>query len=1036
MTHELNRIIPFLSSGLIIILIFLGACNPTQEDKVDFNQDIRPILSDRCFSCHGPDKGSRKADLRLDTPEGAREHFLESGKRAFVPNNRKGSEGLQRILSEDPELMMPPPESQLTLLPEEIDLIQRWIDQGAPYDPHWSLIPPTQKEPPFVANDTWSKNAIDHFVFANLAKKGIEPQDEAKREALIRRLSFDLRGLPPKPEEIDQFLEDNSEAAYEDMVDRFLASEAYGEHMAVSWMDLSRYADTYGYTVDRYRPAWPWRDWVIQAFNENMPYDQFVTWQLAGDLVPKKSKEQRIATAFNRNHSQNAEGGIVNEEFRVEYVSDRTHTFATAFLGMTMECARCHDHKYDPISQKNYYQLFSYFNQVDESGQITFSTQDMPAPTMLLPEDSVAAKMAFLEQAIEQQKDSLDHLSQELLSTQEFLDWKGENAPKVSEPSGKIAHFSLDQINKGKLRNLVREKQPGRIIDPVTNREVNQFPPLVEGKKGKGILLNGDDALDFPGIGTFGRSDPFSVGIWVNIPAALETGVVFHSNRGGIIFNFKGYQVSIENNRWDVRLAHAFPYNAIHLLSEEEVEKETWIQVMLTYDGSGKAEGVDLYVNGNPVQMSLEQDKLYKDIVFHRENTDTHLKVGARWRSSGLNGGKVDELIVYDRKLHPVEVEYWARQGPPKEASIASESYKEFLFLQSDREVREKRRALTRLRKERDLMVEAIPELMIIEERETYRPTFVLNRGEYSSPSEEVFPTPPFELPSQSEAFSANRLGLTQWLFDPENPLTARVVVNRLWQQCFGQGLVKTAEDFGNQGSLPSYPGLLDYLAVDLVESGWDLKALLKKMVLSATYRQDAFAPEELIERDPENEWLARGPSARLTAEMLRDHILASSGLLHSQLGGPSVKPYQPKGLWRVNTGTYEPDSGSNLYRRSLYTFWKRTIPPPNMNTFDAPSRSYCLVRRQKTNTPLQALTLLNDPQFQEAARVMGQGVIEGGMSPEKGIRFYVSQSYESFSYLRRTSSPYGSIYGAKRGIPRCPSKSHRLDRYRGISPT
>ena len=434
------------------------------------------------------------------------------------------------------------------------------------------------------------------------------------------------------------------------MVDRFFASEAYGERMAVSWMDLARYADTYGYTVDRYRPTWPWRNWVIQAFNDNMPYDQFVTWQLAGDLIPNRSKEQRIATAFNRNHSQNAEGGIVNEEFRVEYVSDRTHTFGTAFLGITMECARCHDHKYDPISQKDYYQLFSYFNQVDESGQITFSTLDMPAPTMFLPEDSVAQKMAFLKHAIQQREASLDQWTQSILSTNTAPDWKEEYALALSEPSGKIAHFSLDQIHKGKLRNNAQPSQPGRIIDPVTNREVSQFPPFLEGKIGKGIVLNGDDALDFPGIGRFGKSDPFSIGIWVHIPKELQEGVVFHSNKGGIIYNFKGYQVSIEENRWDVRLAHAFPYNAIHLVSEDLVEKETWQQVMLTYDGSGRAEGVKLYVNGEPLKMSLNQDKLYKDMVFHREKIDTHLKVGARWRSSGLRGARVDELVVYNRK--------------------------------------------------------------------------------------------------------------------------------------------------------------------------------------------------------------------------------------------------------------------------------------------------------------------------------------------------------------------------------------------------
>ncbi|MEM6633539.1 MAG: DUF1553 domain-containing protein [Bacteroidota bacterium] len=1010
MNIQSNKIILFLSFGLTLLAVLaIGGFSFSQEEKIDFNQDIRPILSDRCFSCHGPDKEGRKADLRLDTPEGAREHLLESGKRAFVPKNHKASEGLQRMLSKDPELQMPPPESQLSLLPEEIELISKWIDQGAPYDPHWSFISPIQVEPPEESKDNWSRNAIDRFIFSGLAKAQIQPQPEAQKESLIRRVSFDLTGLAPTMDEIDQFLKDSSELAYENFVDRLLASEAYGEHMAVSWMDLARYADTYGYTVDRYRPAWPWRDWVIQAFNENMPYDQFVTWQLAGDLIDNRSHEQRIATAFNRNHSQNAEGGIVNEEFRVEYVSDRTHTFGTAFLGLTMECARCHDHKYDPISQKDYYQLFSYFNQVDESGQITFSTKDMPAPTMFLPDEATAEKMAFLKQAIEKQKDTLNEAAQTLLATKEYTQWVAKNPGPFGGNREEVAYFSLNEATNGKLRNRIQNRLMGRVIDPVTGREVGQIPPLVPGKKGRGMLLNGDDALDFPGVGKFGKSDPFSIGLWVNIPEALNTGVVFHSNRGGIIFNFKGYQVSLEDNRWDVRLAHAFPYNAIHLVSEEEIKKDTWIHVMLTYDGSSEANGVNLYVDGERVAMLVEQDQLYKDIVFHRENMDTHLKVGARWRSSGLRGAKVDEIVVYDRTLHPLEVKSLVdKQFVNTEIDKASglfSDYHEFLFLRTSPNYQEKLRELAELRKKWDLLTEEVPELMVIEEREKYRPTFVLNRGEYSSPTEEVFPSPPTALSKGVNGFATNRMGLTQWLFDPTNPLTARVVVNRLWQQFFGQGLVKTAEDFGNQGTLPTYPKLLDYLAVDLVDSGWDIKALLRKIVLSATYRQGSDADSVLIERDPENQLLGRGPVARLSAEMLRDHMLSSSGLLHRKIGGPSVKPYQPEGLWRVNTGTYEPDSGNNLYRRSLYTFWKRTIPPPNMNTFDAPSRSYCLVRRQKTNTPLQALTLLNDPQFQEAARVLGQNVLEKGMSPKEGITYMFRNFTSRFPSLEEQTA-------------------------------
>ena len=980
--------------GTFVIALFVWACSSSTGDhQVDFNRDIRPILSDRCFACHGPDKEGRKADLRLDLAEGALEQVLESGHPAFVPHNPSKSTAIERILSDDPELLMPPPESELSLSKEEIELLTQWVEQGAKYDPHWAFISPHYLEAPDQEGSTWAKNEIDPFIEKGLKDRGFVPQKEADKEALIRRVSFDLTGLPPSVSEIEAFLTDSSDQAFERVVDRLLASEAYGEHMAVSWMDLARYADTYGYTVDRYRPTWPWRDWVIQAFNDNMPYDQFVTWQIAGDLLPERSKEQRIATAFNRNHSQNAEGGIVNEEFQVEYVSDRTHTFGTAFLGLTMECARCHDHKYDPISQKDYYQLFSYFNQVDESGQITFSTVDMPAPTMLMPDEAMEEKMAFLKREIGKWEALVEEYPEKGKELQDFKAWLKE-APTTldKEPTGKLAQFSFENPSSGIWKSKEKGVYMGKFIDPVTLRKATSSPEQISGSKGKGLRLNGDDALDFPDLGRFTKSDPFSIGLWVNVPKELNSGVIFHSNRGGIIFNFKGYQVSLEENHWDVRLAHAFPYNAIHLVSKDTIAKEQWQHLMLTYDGSSQAEGVNLYVNGQPLSFKVEQDQLYKDIVFQRERTDTHLKVGARWRSKGFKGGGVDELVVYDRELSPIEVRYWVDASSPlqheEKGNPRSEEELLPVFLHQQSGYQAMGDSLTAYRKQYDKLVESIQELMVIEEREAYRPTYLLERGAYDAPGEEVFPLPPEVLIAEGMEYPSNRLGLVQWLFSTENPLTARVVANRLWQQCFGRGLVKTAEDFGNQGSLPTYPKLLDYLAIELMESGWDIKALLRQIVTSATYRQSSEASDLVLENDPENEWISRGPSQRLSAEMLRDHILAASGLLVKKVGGPSVKPYQPEGLWRVNTGRYEPDSGANLYRRSLYTFWKRTVPPPSMNTFDAPSRSYCLVRRQKTHTPLQALTLLNDPQFQEAARVMGQKILEEGMSKEEGIGY------------------------------------------------
>jgi len=965
-----------------------GVVNIAQNlpEKIDFNLHVKPILSDRCFACHGPDANTREAGLRLDTPEGALSHTLESEAYAFVSGKPHKSEAYQRMISQDPNLQMPPPQSHLKLDQYEIAVIEKWIEQGAQYKPHWSFIPPQQPNIPPTKYQEWAINPIDHFIAKRWEEMGWEPQLPADKETLIRRVSLDLTGLPPTVEQIDAFLHDTTAGAYERLIDQLLNSPHYGEHMAVGWMDLARYADTHGYTVDYYRPAWPWRDWVISAFNQNMPYDQFVTWQLAGDLIPEASQSQILATGFNRNHAQNAEGGIVNEEFRVAYVADRTETFGTAFLGLTLQCARCHDHKYDPISQKEYYALSAFFNQIDESGQITWSRKDMPAPTLLLPDQEVEKKLQFLQLEIHKQSKRISKYREEAQNNPTFAASNDKTPNQL--PPGAIAHYSLAHFQRDNIPNTLNSAKHGKIIDPITGKLSQQIPLQVESPSGKGLQLTGDDALAFPGVGRFRKSDPFSIGLWVKVPADLTSGVVFHSNKGGIIYNFKGYQVSIEENKWDIRLAHTFPYNAIHLVSTDSVERNSWQHIMLTYDGSGQAKGVDFYLDGEKQTLYTEQDNLYKDIVFLRENVDTYLKVGARWRSKGLRGGAVDEIVVYPRKLTKSEVRYWASKtafpfdntmNEPGAVELETHFTHEPIF-----------QALTdslhQLRKQYDDIVEDVLEVMIMAERENPRPTFVLERGAYDAHGEEVYPATIETLGAFPDSLPQNRLGLTQWLFEPDNPLTARVIVNRLWQQCFGQGLVKSQEDFGNQGDLPTHPQLLDWLANYLVASGWDLKATLKLIVTSATYRQSSQTSEKLMVYDPNNEWLARGPKSRLSAEMLRDQALVASGLLVRDFGGPSVKPYQPEGLWRVNSGTYEPDSGNNLYRRSLYTFWKRTVPPPTMGTFDAPTRSYCLVRRQKTSTPLQALTLMNDPQFQEASRVLGQRILQSSKTNEEGL--------------------------------------------------
>ncbi len=654
-------------------------------EEVDYNFHIRPILSDKCFTCHGPDANKREAGLRLDIGDSAFKALRETpGAFAFVPGKPHQSEVYRRITTSDTSQRMPPVGSNLRLTEHEIALIGKWIQQGAKYKPHWAFVPPKSTAPPKVSNEKWPHNDIDRFILQGMDNAGLQPNPEADRERLLKRLCLDLTGLPPTVEMMDRFLADSNPDAYEKMVDTLLAMPQYGEKMAVHWMDVARYADSHGYQDDNYRSQWPWRDWVIHAFNVNMPYDRFVTWQLAGDLMPNATREQLLATGFNRNHKITEEGGVIDEEYRVEYVSDRTNTFGKAFLGVTIECAHCHDHKYDPFSQKEYYQLYAFFNSVKEVG---------------------------------------------LQST-------------VGGPE------------------------------------------------------------------TYAKK----------------------------------------------------PYTEI---SNEEV----------------------------------------KDVL------------------SFINKPDTNRLIV-----------------------------------------------------------------SVMGDLDTARKSYILTRGVYDAHGAEVVPGTPRSILSFN--YAPNRLGLAQWLFSERNPLTARVFVNRMWQEVFGKGIVKTSGDFGMQGELPSHPALLDWLAVDFMQHGWDIKRLMKQLVTSATYRQSAVVSKEKMQADPDNVWLSRAPRFRLPAEFVRDLVLSSSGLLVKKIGGPSVKPYQPKGLWELATSgrgilaRYQQDHGESLYRRGLYTFIKRTVPPPSQMIFDGSNRDQCEVKRLTTNTPLQALVMLNDPQVLEASRVLAAKLLQDNAEP------------------------------------------------------
>ncbi|QRR00334.1 DUF1553 domain-containing protein [Dyadobacter sandarakinus] len=979
---------------LSFFCLSLFSCGPSLPDDValamdelpetlDYNLHVKPVLSDKCFACHGPDKAKQKAGLRLDVREAAYANLPEhSGKVAIDPGKLRNSEVFRRIISDDPDYVMPTPDSHLSLTPKEKAVLIRWIEEGAEYKPHWAFVKPEKKKIPQVQNERWPRNAIDYFVLAKLDQEKMVPSPEADRETLLRRLSLDLTGLPPTMAETDNFLKDQSEKAYEKQVDRLLASPHYGEKMAVDWLDLARFADSHGYTVDRLRDMSPYRDWVINAFNRNMRYDRFIHWQLAGDLMPAPTRDMRIATAFNRNHQQNVEGGIIEEEFQTEYVVDRTNTFGDAMLGLSVGCAKCHDHKYDPISQKNYYQLFSFFNNVKEAGQISWDDA-LPTPTLLLPTPQQERMLKHIRTLESEQQVALTSAAQS--AQKDFEKWKNSEAyhalTKQKLPAtGLVALYNFDS---GTLRNSVNPRQNG-----IMKRESGQTgdqPELIQHDAGKALAMNGDVFLDLDKVGVFRKSETFTIGIRTWIPAELDEGVIFHKSLAERLYNFRGFHLYLKKDRLELNMAHTAPSNAITRLSARGIPRNRWIHLTMTYDGSSRAAGMRLFVDGSEMPLETTMDQLTKDILFKMDK-QPGLQVGGWWRGKGFKGGRVDDLAVYNRSLSPLEVrvlagkESWENILAP--GHVDQQMLQEYYWSAVSPVAREMR---TRLRATRTMLADSaenLEELMVMQEMSRPKPAFLLLRGSYDAPGERVYPATPAAIAPFPAHLPKNRYGLALWLTGKDHPLTARVAVNRFWQNFFGTGIVKTTEDFGNQGELPSHPELLDWLAVTFRESGWNVKALNKMIVMSAAYRQQTRANRTQREKDPENRLLARGPSGRLTAEMLRDNALMASGLLDMRIGGKSVKPYQPDGLWEINNTTYQADTGRSVYRRSLYVLVKRSVPNPTLGTFDATSRSFCVVRRQKTNTPLQALVTLNDPTFNEAMKVMGEQMTRMGSGP------------------------------------------------------
>ncbi|MGC6427783.1 MAG: DUF1553 domain-containing protein [Akkermansiaceae bacterium] len=951
---------------MIRLLTFSLLSGALSAATVDFNRDVRPILSDTCFKCHGP--GESKGDLRLDD----REEAMDAG--VLSPGNIARSEFVARIRSGDPEELMPPPKANKTLTPEQIKILETWIAEGAVYDDHWSFVPAQKNE---------EIKTLDHFVDKALNEAGLKPNPEADRATLIRRATFDLTGLPPTLAEVEAFVNDQSPQAYEKVIDRLLASEAYGERMALAWMDAARYGDSSVMHADGHRDMWPWRDWVIRAYNANMPFDQFTIEQLAGDLLDNATVDQKVASGFNRNHATSDEGGAFAEELRVEYVADRVQTTANVWMGLTVECAQCHDHKYDPVSQREYFQFFAYFNNTADPGMQT--RRGNQAPVVEIPDPVREARLAELSKKIKASDGSLEKHREGAAQSPEFAKWLEQHIAKhagedqTKQPEGLDHWFPIE--------SSVADFRDG-LTGALATVEKGKFE-TADREKSKALKLNGGTQFKVESSVELEYDKPFTFAAWIK-PNGKHTGAIF--SKMDESKDYRGFDFWTQGGHVGTHLINAWQSNALKVVSREELKPGKWQHVVLTYDGSHKAAGVKIYLDGKLASNVVEADSLSKTI-----KTQQPFRIGARSTSSSWKG-EVDDLRIYDRVLDAKEVTQVSGGDPlksilAKPAEERSENDKKLLvarFLEKgDKTYKKLADQRNKLAKQHADLTKKPVTSMIMRDNPAnkMRMTYVLDRGAYDSPlkDEVINPGVPKALPPLPEGAEANRLGLAKWLTDPKHPLTARVAVNRYWMLLFGEGLVRSVGDFGAQGTPPTHPELLDWLAVDFIESGWDVKGMIKQIVLSNTYRRSSRIQSLARAKDPENKLLAHAPRFRLQGEFIRDQALAVSGLLVDKVGGEGVKPYQPANIWNevsLNGGLrYPQDKGEKLYRRSMYTYWKRSAPMPNMIIFDAPSREKCVIQRQRTNTPLQALVTLNDPQFVEASRFFAQRLIESEKS-------------------------------------------------------
>jgi Protein of unknown function (DUF1553)./Protein of unknown function (DUF1549)./Planctomycete cytochrome C. len=954
--------------------------------KLSFNQTVQPILSENCYACHGPDPGGRKAKLRLDRAEFAYAPHDKSGP-AIIPGQPDKSPLVRKIEAKNPKDRMPPPEAHKALKPEQIVLLREWVKQGAVYEENWSFIAPKPEPLPQVKKKEWVRNAIDNFILARLEKEGLSPSPEADKRSLIRRVTYDLTGLPPTPPEVEAFVADSSPDAYEKAVDRLLASPRYGEHRAHYWLDVARYGDTHGLHIDNFRYIWPYRDYVIRAYNQNKHFDRFVIEQLAGDMLPDKSLDSLMASAYVRAGISSGEGGTLTEELRVNNKRERTEAYGAAFLGLTVGCANCHDHKFDPITQKDFYRLTAFFNNLAENSFNDDRNDWLPVLLVPKPENRAGYEETFAKKAaIERQIHDRRAQAGSLVAS-----WLAQplGGPRPVSSEGLEVRLRFDEgKGDGFANSASGEKRNVATATgvPVLWGEGTLFWPYMR--------MEISTHLELPGVGEQDGSKPFSVATWMrphlrpNEPKDpnLPDGVIL--SRADANQDGRGWQLIADKGKLKFVLAHKLPDEAIEVETPDRVlAVGQWSHLIATYDGSGKAAGVSLYVDGVPQFLTVLKDGLKETA-----STIAPLEFGRTHPDSNpLRQTAFQDFRFYQRELSVVEAarlpfaDYVAEVGrKPMSQWSEDESHAvmEYYFGERDVPTLALKAQIALLDQELNRLAKDGDIELISEEAPTLAYADVLNRGVFSARTERVRPGVPHFLPALPAEASLDRLTLAKWTVSSENPLTARVTVNRMWSEIFGTGLVETTEDFGVMSARPSHPELLDWLALDFREHDWDVKRFYRQIVLSAAYRQSARTTPELIEKDPKNRLLARGPRFRMDGEMIRDTALASSGLLVEKIGGPSVKPYQPPGVWEAgshqvsDTKEYVQDHGDALYRRSLYTFWKRMATMPNMDALDVPVRDAACTRRQRTDTPLQALVLMNDPQWLEASRHLAERIL------------------------------------------------------------